>query len=96
MTIVARWNGEEIARSDNTIIVEGNHYFPPDDVNLKATSPSTKTTHCPWKGDASYLSIHAGGKINSDAAWFYPAPFEKAQHIKDRIAFWNGVKIGEV
>ncbi|MDC0886269.1 DUF427 domain-containing protein [Altererythrobacter sp.] len=96
MTIIAQWNGEEFARSDNTIIVEGNHYFPPDDVDREALSPSTKTTHCPWKGDASYLSLQAGGKVNLDGAWFYPAPFEKAEHIKDYIAFWNGVTICEI
>ncbi len=95
MTVVARWNGEEIARSNNTIVLEGNHYFPSSDVARSALTPSDKTTFCPWKGTAQYHSVNAGGAINPDAAWYYPSPKEKAGEIKDRIAFWNGVKVTE-
>ncbi|MDG6078910.1 DUF427 domain-containing protein [Erythrobacter litoralis] len=93
MTVVARWNGEEIARSDDTVVVEGNHYFPAHDVARSALAPSDKTTVCPWKGTAQYQSINAGGKINPDAAWYYPDPKPEAAEIKDRIAFWNGVEV---
>lgn len=95
MTVVARWNGEEIARSDDTIVVEGNHYFPPSDVTLGALAPSEKTSECPWKGTARYHSVNAGGAINADAAWYYPAPKPEAAEIKDRIAFWNGIEVAE-
>ena len=95
MTVSARWNGEEIARSDDTVVVEGNHYFPPASVARSALVPSEKTTVCSWKGTAQYHSVNAGGAINPDAAWYYPAPKEKAASIKDRIAFGGGVEIVE-
>ena len=95
MTVVARWNGEEIARSEDTVVVEGNHYFPPSDVARSALVPSEKTSFCPWKGTAQYHSINAGGAINDDAAWHYPEPKDAASEIKDRIAFWNGVEVTE-
>ncbi|MDG5746718.1 DUF427 domain-containing protein [Qipengyuania sp. XHP0207] len=95
MTVVAKWNGETLARSDDTVIVEGNHYFPPNDVARGVLAPSDKTTHCPWKGTAHYHSVNAGGAINKDAAWYYPEPKEKASQIKGRIAFWNGVEVTE-
>ena len=95
MTIVARWNGEEIARSDDTVEVEGNHYFPAADVARSALVPSEKTSVCPWKGTAQYHSVNAGGDINPDAAWYYPEPKPEAAQIKDRIAFWNGVDVTE-
>lgn len=95
MTIVARWNGEEIARSDDTVVVEGNHYFPSSDVARSALVPSDRTSSCPWKGTARYHSVNAGGAINEDAAWYYPEPLEAAREIKDRIAFWNGVEVSE-
>ena len=95
MTMVARWNGETIAESDDTVVVEGNHYFPPEDVNRGNLVHSDTTSHCPWKGDAKYFSINAGGAMNQDAAWYYDAPYEKAANIKDRIAFWKGVEVGE-
>lgn len=95
MTIVATWNGEEIARSDDTVVVEGNHYFPARDVARSALVPSETTSRCPWKGTAQYYSINAGGAINPDAAWYYPDPQPKAAQIKDRIAFWNGVDVTE-
>jgi len=95
MTVVARWNGEEIARSDDTVVVEGNHYFPAKDVARSALTPSDKTSVCPWKGTAQYQSVNAGGSINPDAAWYYPEPKPEASEIRDRIAFWNGVEVFE-
>ena len=95
MTIEAKWNGAVVARSDDTVVVEGNHYFPRGDVDDSVLVPSDRTTHCPWKGDASYYSLEVDGKTNADAAWYYPSPKEKAEHIRDRIAFWNGVEIAE-
>ena len=95
MTVVARWNGEEIARSDDTVVVENNHYFPAGDVNRSALVPSERTSVCPWKGTAQYHSINAGGRINEDAAWYYPDPKSAASQIKDRIAFWKGVNVVE-
>lgn len=91
--VIARWNGAVIANSDDTVVVEGNHYFPPSDVDQSKLLPSDTSTHCPWKGDASYYSIEVDGDTNTDAAWFYPAPKEAAQHIKDRIAFWKGIEV---
>ncbi|MBX7459107.1 DUF427 domain-containing protein [Qipengyuania sp. 1NDH17] len=95
MTVVARWNGEEIARSEDTVVVEGNHYFPAGDVARSALVPSERTSVCPSKGTAQYHSVNAGGAINPDAAWYYPAPKPEAAQIKDRIAFWNGVEVTE-
>ncbi|TNE58834.1 MAG: DUF427 domain-containing protein [Sphingomonadales bacterium] len=93
MTVTARWNGQIIAQSDATIIVEGNHYFPPDDVERSLLVPSSTSSHCPWKGDASYHSIMVDGETNVDAAWYYPEPKAAAAEIKDRIAFWKGVEV---
>lgn len=95
MAVVARWNGEEIARSDDTVVVENNHYFPAHDVDRSALVPSSRTSICPWKGTAQYHSINAGGAINEDAAWYYSEPKEAASQIKDRIAFWKGVEVVE-
>ena len=95
MTVVASWNGEEIARSDDTVVVEGNHYFPASDVARSALVPSERTSVCPWKGTAQYHSVNAGGAINPDAAWYYPEPKEAAAEIKDRIAFRKGVEVHE-
>jgi uncharacterized protein (DUF427 family) len=89
----AIWNNTIIAQSDDTIVVEGNHYFPPHAVNKKVLKESNTHTHCPWKGGASYYSIQAGGQENKDAAWYYPHPKEAAKQIKDYIAFWKGVKV---
>ncbi|MHA7871710.1 MAG: DUF427 domain-containing protein [Hyphococcus sp.] len=89
----AIWNGVVIAESDTYELVEGNVYFPPATVNRDNLQTSDTTTHCPWKGDARYYTIVAGGKENPDAAWYYPAPFEKAAHIKDHVAFWEGVTV---
>lgn len=95
MTMIARWNGHTIARSENTVVVEGNHYFPPADVDSAVLLPSSTTTTCPWKGLARYHSIAVDGSTNVDAAWFYPEPKEAAAQIKDHIAFWKGVEVTE-
>jgi thioredoxin len=89
----ALWNGTVIAESDDTVAIEGNHYFPPDTVRKDLLVPSTTTTVCPWKGRASYWSIEVDGKVNRDAAWYYPNPSSAAASIAGRIAFWRGVKI---
>jgi uncharacterized protein (DUF427 family) len=90
----ARWNGVLIARSDDTLVVEGNHYFPLEAVDQALLRPSETHTTCPWKGVASYLSLVVDGNVNRDAAWFYPEPKQAAASIRGRIAFWKGVEIG--
>lgn len=89
----AIWNGAVIADSDDTVVVEGNHYFPRDAVDPAALRPSSTTTVCSWKGTAAYHSIVVDGRENKDAAWFYPDPKPAAAEIKDRIAFWKGVQV---
>ena len=89
----ARWNGTVIAESDDTVVVEGNHYFPPESVNAALLEASDSHTLCPWKGEASYKSIVVDGKRNPDAAWFYPDPLPPAAEIKGRFAFWKGVQV---
>lgn len=92
--IEARWNGTLIARSDQTVVVEGNHYFPPESVEMLLLKPSATTTICPWKGTAHYHTIQVDGDENRDAAWYYPEPKAAAAEIRDRIAFWKGVTVG--
>ncbi len=94
--IIAEWNGQEIARSADTVVVEGNHYFPPASVDARVLTPSDTHTTCPWKGEASYYTLTVDGETNTDAAWFYPEPFDAARNIKDHVAFWRGVEIREV
>jgi uncharacterized protein (DUF427 family) len=94
MTVRATWNGSVLAESDHTILVEGNQYFPLGDVKTELLEPSDTTTHCPWKGDASYYHVTVDDKRNEDAAWYYPRPFDAASAIKDYIAFWKGVEVG--
>lgn len=89
----ATWNGRTIAESDDTIVVEGNHYFPADSVDPSVIVRSDTHTTCPWKGEASYYSISFDGKVNKDAAWYYPNPKDAATEIKDRVAFWRGVTV---
>ncbi|MEY2883868.1 MAG: hypothetical protein RL490_1592 [Pseudomonadota bacterium] len=89
----AIWNGVTIADSNDTVVVEGNHYFPISAVDASLLSPSSTTTVCGWKGTANYYSITAGGAENKDAAWYYAEPKDAAKDIKGRIAFWKGVKI---
>jgi uncharacterized protein (DUF427 family) len=91
----AIWHGTVIAESDDTVIVEGNHYFPAAAVNQQYLLPSNTKTMCPWKGEASYNTVFVDGDANPDAAWYYAAPKEAAAQIKDRIAFWKGVKVTE-
>ena len=93
MTVTARWNGAIVAQSDDTLTLEGNHYFPPDAVRDGMLTDSETTSTCPWKGTASYFSIQIGDATNEDAAWTYPDPKPEAAEIKDRIAFWRGVEI---
>jgi len=90
----ATWNGETIAQSDDTVVVEGNIYFPLASVTPEVLRPSATHTVCPWKGTASYHSIEVGGQTNTDAAWFYPEPKAAAEEIRGRVAFWRGVKVG--
>ena len=89
----AIWNNEAIAESSDTVIVEGNHYFPPGSVKKEYLQPSTTHTQCPWKGEASYYNVVVNGETNKDAAWYYPEPKDAAAEIKNRIAFWRGVKV---
>lgn len=90
----ARWNGAIIAQSDDTVVVEGNHYFPRDAVNVDYLRGSDTTSVCGWKGTARYHSLVVDGKTNTDAAWHYPEPKSAASEITDRIAFWKGVEVG--
>lgn len=89
----AIWHNEVLAESDDTIAVEGNHYFPPDAINREYFRQSDTHTTCPWKGEASYYDIVVNGNANKDAAWYYPEPKEAARQIKDYIAFWRGVRV---
>ena len=89
----AIWKGTTIAESDNTIVMENNHYFPKNSINPKYLLDSTHTSVCPWKGSASYKSIKINGEINENATWYYPNPKDAAKEIKDHFAFWKGVKI---
>lgn len=89
----ATWNNAEIAESDQTVVVEGNHYFPPDTINKEYFRESSTHTHCPWKGDASYYDVVVNGQVNKDAAWYYPEPKDAAAEIKEHVAFWHGVKV---
>jgi uncharacterized protein (DUF427 family) len=91
--VKAIWNGETIAESDDTVVVEGNHYFPLDSVRPGVLTPSSTTSVCPWKGTAAYYSVQAGGDENRDAAWYYAEPKPAAAEIAGRVAFWKGVKV---
>jgi uncharacterized protein (DUF427 family) len=90
---VATWNGTVIADSDKTVVVEGNHYFPPESVRTQHIKPSETTSRCPWKGLANYYSLLVDGKTNEDAAWYYAEPYEAASAIKGYVAFWKGVDV---
>jgi len=89
----ATWNGVTIADSDDTIVVEGNHYFPADAVSSEYLKESDTQSVCPWKGTASYYTLAVDGKENKDAAWYYPETKPEADHIRGRIAFWKGVEV---
>ena len=89
----AIWNDVTLAESDDAIVVEGNHYFPPDSVKREYLKESDTHTTCPWKGEASYYTVVVGDAVNKDAAWYYPEPKEAAHQIKDYVAFWKGVEV---
>ncbi|GBQ07702.1 hypothetical protein AA700_0883 [Acidiphilium acidophilum DSM 700] len=91
--VKAIWNESVIAESDDTVVVEGNHYFPLGSVRAASLRPSATTSRCPWKGTANYHSIEIDGKTNQDAAWYYADPLPAASNIKGRIAFWKGVTV---
>lgn len=89
----ATWNGTVIASSDETVMVEGNHYFPLASVNAELLADSAHTSVCPWKGTASYYDLVVDGERNANAAWYYPTPKDAAAEIEGRVAFWKGVVV---
>ncbi|MGE0431566.1 MAG: DUF427 domain-containing protein [Planctomycetota bacterium] len=89
----ATWNGAVIAESDQTVVIEGNHYFPPDSVNRDLLKDSATTTFCGWKGTANYYTVVVNGEENADAVWVYRDPLPEAAQIKDYVAFWKGVEV---
>jgi uncharacterized protein (DUF427 family) len=89
----AIWNGAILAESDVTVVVEGNHYFPPNTIKREYFQASNTHTTCSWKGEASYYNITVDGQVNQDAAWYYPSTKEKAKNIEGYIGFWKGVKV---
>lgn len=91
----AIWNGETIAESDDTVVVEGNHYFPRASVRAEVLRPSGSRTSSPWIGEASYFTVEVGDQVNRDAAWYYPEPKPAAEQIAGRVAFWRGVTVVE-
>ena len=95
MVYVATWNGQEVARSEKTVEIEGNVYFPKNTLNMEFFKASDTHTTCPWKGEASYYTIVVNGQENMDAAWYYPEPSEAAKPITDHVAFWKGVVVSE-
>ncbi|MGY2892950.1 DUF427 domain-containing protein [Deinococcus sp. UYEF24] len=91
----AIWNGQTIAESSKTVVVEGNHYFPRESVKPEYLQESATHSTCPWKGEASYFSLNVDGKDNRDAAWYYPTPKDAAKQITGHVAFWKGVTVSE-
>lgn len=89
----AIWNGQTIAESDNTIVVESNHYFPQESLNKEYFKETEYKTTCPWKGLASYYSLEVDGETNANAAWYYPEPKDAAKQITNHVAFWKGVQV---
>ena len=89
----ATWNGTVIAESDDTVVVEGNHYFPESALKREFVVGSNHRSTCHWKGEARYYSLLVNGDLNPDAVWYYPEPFEAAAQIKGRVAFWKGVQV---
>ena len=89
----AVWNGTVVAESADTVVVDGNHYFPLTGVRMENLRASASHTTCYWKGEASYYDVVVGDRVNKDAAWYYPDPSPAAARIKDRVAFWHGVKV---
>ena len=93
MSVRALWHGIVLAESDDTVVVEGNHYFPADSLTREYFSDSDTHTVCGWKGLASYYSVEVDGAKNADAAWYYPDPKPEAESVRDRVAFWKGVEV---
>ncbi len=91
----ATWNGTMIAEAADTVVVEGNHYFPADALRQECFTPSDHKTTCPWKGEASYYHVVVDGRQNKDAAWYYAAPKPEAARIAGRVAFWRGVEVSD-
>uniref|UniRef100_UPI00404A653F DUF427 domain-containing protein n=1 Tax=Fulvivirga sp. TaxID=1931237 RepID=UPI00404A653F len=89
----AIWNGTVIAESSDTVVIEGNHYFPADTIKKEYFRPSDTHTVCPWKGTASYYTVDVDGETNKDAAWYYPETSDLAKAIKGYVAFWKGVEV---
>jgi uncharacterized protein (DUF427 family) len=89
----ATWKGVVLAESDDTVVVEGNHYFPADSIRREHFRESETHTVCPWKGTASYYDVVVDDETNRDAAWYYPQPKDAAKEIAGRVAFWRGVKV---
>ena len=89
----ATWNGATIAESDDTVVVEGNHYFPESSLKREYVTFSNHRSSCPWKGQARYYSLLVDGDMNPDAVWYYPEPYEAAEQIRGRVAFWKGVRV---
>jgi uncharacterized protein (DUF427 family) len=90
----AIWNGAVVAESDDTVLIEGNHYFPETSLNREVVTFSNHRTSCAWKGEASHYSLLVNGELNPDAVWYYPEPKAEAENIRGRVAFWKGVKVG--
>ena len=93
--MIARWKDRVIAESDATVVVEGNHYFPPADIKQEYLRDSDHTSICGWKGTAHYYSIDIEGELNADAAWYYPQPKSAAAEIAGYVAFWKGVHVSQ-
>ena len=91
----AVWKGTVVAESKDTVVVEGNHYFPADSIKRELLLPSNTKTMCSWKGQASYHTLFVNGDANPDSVWYYPEPYEAAAEIKGRVAFWKGVQVIE-
>ncbi|MCH7882999.1 DUF427 domain-containing protein [Patescibacteria group bacterium] len=91
----AIWKNTVLAESDKTIVVENNHYFPPESVKMEYLKKSGNQYQCKWKGTADYYDVAVGDEVNKDAAWMYLEPTEPAKEIKDHFAFWHGVEVGE-
>jgi uncharacterized protein (DUF427 family) len=89
----ATWKDEVLAESDDTVVVEGNHYFPAESIRREHFRASETHTVCPWKGTASYYDVVVDGDVNADAAWYYPEPKAAAKEIEGRVAFWRGVRV---
>ena len=95
MRMQATFNGVVVADSDDTVVVEGNHYFPAESLVSEHFSPTATTSLCAWKGKASYLTVRADGATSTDAAWRYPEPLPLAKQIRGRVAFWKDVEVRE-